>query len=57
MAAPVYVLEGAWEKTLEAPQVLPYLLAYAHLIQCARPWHGEALAISERLESPHDKPQ
>jgi len=30
MAAQVYVLEGAWEKTHEPPQVLPYLLAYAH---------------------------
>ena len=27
MAAPVYVLEGAWEKTLEAPQVC---LTFSH---------------------------
>lgn len=30
MRAPVFVLEGAWENPHEAPQVLPYLIAYAN---------------------------
>ena len=29
MTAPVYILEGAWDETLEASQILPYFLAYA----------------------------
>lgn len=29
MRAPVFVLEGAWENPHEAPQILPYLTAYA----------------------------
>lgn len=28
MTTSVYVLEGAWDRALEAPQVLPYMMAY-----------------------------
>lgn len=29
MTAPLYIFEGAWDSPLEAPLVLPYLMAYA----------------------------
>lgn len=37
--APIFVLEGAWDKTHETPQVLPYLLAYAQSHRCVDLYH------------------
>lgn len=39
MAGSVYVLEGAWDKPVEAPQVLPYLHAYEQSHREVRVFH------------------
>lgn len=47
MNASVYVLEGAWNKPLEAPQVLPYLDAYSRS-------HGEVRVHHRTIRNAED---
>ncbi len=47
MSAPIYVLEGAWDEIHEAPQVLPYLNAYAQSYRNVEVYHRTFRCIDD----------